>query len=169
MKYFAVVVYETFFCALFKLPRFRLLNRVKSFFLRLAGAEIGSRVVFYPDLWIMTGRGLRVGDEVDLALGVLITTDGGVHIGDRTLIGYRTQIISGNHRIPEGREPIFSAGHEKQSVHIGNDVWIGANCMILPGVTIGDGTVIGAGSVVTKDIPEFSIAVGSPAKVIRSR
>lgn len=154
---------------IFSMPRFRLLNHVKAMFLRAVGAKIGRRVVFYPGVWICTGRNLRLGDDVDLALGVLITTDGGVSIGDRTLIGYHTQIISGNHIIPAGRGRIFGSGHTKGPVSIDADVWIGAQCVILPGVTIGEGSVIAAGSVVTRDIPAFSIAAGVPAKVIRER
>lgn len=102
MKYFAVVVFESVMRLLFALPRFRLANALKSGFLRLCGASIGRRVVFYPGVWICTGRNLRVGDHVDFALDVLVTSDGGVRIGDRTLIGYRSQILSSNHAIPAG-------------------------------------------------------------------
>lgn len=169
MKYFLVVSFEMVMRFLFSLPRFRMLNALKSLFLKMMGAEVGERVVYYPGLWICTGRNLRLGDDVDLALGVLITTDGGVSIGDRTLIGYHTQIISGNHVIPASRGRIFGSGHTKGPVSIGADVWIGAQCVILPGVTIGEGSVVAAGSVVTRDIPAFSIAAGVPAKVIRER
>ena len=130
---------------------------------------MGRRVTFYPGVWIMTGRRLVIGDDVDLALDVLITSDGGVEIGDRVLIGYRTMILSRNHRIPAGRGPIFSSGHESKAVRIGDDAWIGGNCTILPGVEIGKGCVIGAGSVVTKSIPDYCVAVGNPARPIRVR
>lgn len=154
---------------LFSLPRFRMLNNLKSFFLRIVGARVGKRVVFYPGVWICTGRNLEIGDDVDLALDVLITTDGGVKIGDRTLVGYRAQIISGNHVVPGQKGRIFNAGHVKKPVVIGSDVWIGANSIILPGVTIGEGSIVAAGSVVTRDIPPFVYAAGVPAKIIRER
>jgi len=153
----------------FSLPRYRLLNIIKTTFLSLMGSKIGKRVVYYPGVWIFPGRNLVVGDDVDFALGVLVTTDGGVEIGDRTLIGYRTQILSGNHVIPPGRGRIFSAGHDSAKIIIQQDVWIGANCLILAGVTVGEGAVVAGGSVVTKDVAPFTIVGGCPAKVIRTR
>lgn len=169
MRSMLVICVEAFMRGLFSLPRFPLFNFFKAGYLRLLGAKIGKRCVFYPGVWVMTGRNLRMGDDVDLALEVLLTTDGGVTIGDRVLIGYRTQVLSGNHRVPGRSERIFDSGHVLKPVVIEKDAWIGGNCMILPGVTIGEGAVIGGGSVVTRSIPAFSIAVGNPAKVIRMR
>lgn len=169
-KYGFVVAVESISWLIFQLPRFRILNIIKALYLRIFfESKIGKRVVFYPGIWIFTGRKLILGDDVDLAKGVLITTDGGVSIGDRTLVGYGTHILSRNHNIPEGRTRIFDSGHTNKSVKIGSDVWIGANCTILPGVTIGDGSVIAAGSVVTKDVNEFSIVAGVPARTIKIR
>lgn len=154
---------------IFLLPRYRILNALKSGFLRACGARVGRRCIFYPGVWIMPGKNLNVGDEVDFALGVLVTTGGGVNIGDRTLIGYHTQIFSSNHVIPPGKERIFGAGHEHKPVKIGRDVWIGANCIILPGVTVGDGAVVAAGSVITKPVDPFTIVGGNPAKLLKTR
>ena len=64
---------------------------------------------------------------------------------------------------------IFTSGHQHKKVTIENDVWIGANCLILPGVTIGEGAVVAGGSVVTKDVPAYAIVGGTPAKIIRMR
>lgn len=164
-----VCSFETCLRFIFSLPRFRTLNYIKASFLKLQGAKIGKRVVFYPGVWIATGKNLEVGDDVDIALEVLITTNGGVKIGDRTLIGYRTQIISSNHVIPESRGRIFGAGHKGEPITIENDVWIGANCLILPGVTIGQGAVVGGGSVVTRNVKPFTIVAGCPAKLLRER
>nr|WP_277603488.1 acyltransferase [Acinetobacter dispersus] len=110
-----------------------------------------------------------MGDDVDLATGVLITTDGGVSIGDRTLVGYGTKILSSNHNIPKLPNRIFDSGHTKAPVIIGKDAWLGANCIILPGVTIGDGAIVAAGSVVTKDVPTNVLVGGIPAKIIKER
>lgn len=169
MKYFLVVSYEFLSRLIFSLPRYRLFNRLKSWFLSIMGAKIDKRVIFYPGVWIQPGKNLVIGSDVDLALDVLITTSGGVYIGDRTLVGYRTQIISGNHRIPANKGQIFGSGHEYKKVTIEQDCWIGANCTIMPGVTIGTGSVVAAGSIVTKDVAPFSIVAGVPAKLIKTR
>ena len=146
-----------------------MLNVIKASFLILVGAQVGRRVVFYPGVWIIPGSNLVLGDDVDLALDVIITTSGGVMIGDRTLIGYRTQILSSNHNIPPKLGKIFGSGHSARSIKIGNDVWIGGNCLILPGVSIGEGAVIAGGSVVTRDVAPWDIVAGVPAKKIKSR
>jgi acetyltransferase-like isoleucine patch superfamily enzyme len=112
---------------------------------------------------------MKIGNHVDFAWGVLITTGGGIEIGDRVLIGYGTKILSTNHVIPTNREKIFYSGHDKKKVTIEKDVWIGANCTIVAGVTIGEGSVIAAGSVVTKDVLPFTIVGGVPAKIIKNR
>jgi acetyltransferase-like isoleucine patch superfamily enzyme len=135
------------------------------------GARIGRRVTFYPGVWILLppGCSLEISDDVDLAKDVIVTASGGVKIGARSLVGYRTQILSVNHRLPAGQAKIFDAGSQPKPVVIEDDVWIGANCMILPGVTIGHGSVVAAGSVVTKSIQPFTIVGGVPARVIRRR
>lgn len=135
------------------------------------GARIGKRVEFYPGVFPIFGKGAKlvIEDDVDLALGVIIGARGGVEIGARTMIGFRSMIISANHEIPAAHGQIFLSNFNAAPIKIGADVWVGAHVVILPGVTIGEGAVVGAGSVVTKDIPAFAIAAGVPAKVIRMR
>lgn len=169
IKYPCVVTYETVGGLIFLLPRYRVLNFFKSNFLKIMGSRIGKRVVFYPGIKIMPMNNLVLDDDVDLAWGVIITTSGGVSIGKRVLIGYNTQIISGNHRIGFQDEKIFNSGHELKPIKIEQDSWIGANVTILPGVIIGEGAVVGAGSVVTKNIPPFHVVGGVPAKTIKIR
>lgn len=170
MKYAVVVWIETISWLVFLLPRFRCLNAIKSLYLKICfGARVGRRVVYYPGIWIFTGRNLSIGDDVDIAKGALITTDGGVVIGNRVLVGYGTHILSSNHRVPPLPEVIFSAGHTKKPVYIADDVWIGANCIILPGVSIEKGAVVAAGSVVTRDVSANTYVGGVPAKPIKHR
>ena len=169
MKNFAVCTYELLSAIVFALPRHKLFNFIKSNYLRIQGAFIGKYITYYPGIKINPCKNIKLGDYVDLAWGVLITTGGGVEIGDRTLVGYGTKILSANHIIPAIPGKIFGAGHVKKRVVIGNDVWIGANCVIVAGVTIGEGAVVAAGSVVTKDVAPFTIVGGVPAKLIKSR
>ncbi len=89
--------------------------------------------------------------------------------GDNCLVGPRCIFRTANHNFSSNEIPIRHQGHTTQNIQIGNDVWLGANVIVLPGVTIGNHVVIGAGSVVTKDLPDFSVAVGNPARVIKKR
>ena len=164
-----VITYELIMGVLFSFPRYRVFNQLKKVFLILNGAKVGKGVIFYPGVWIIPGRNLYIGNEVDLSKDVIITTSGGVTIGDRVLIGYRTQILSADHSIPKIGKPIPVSGDKLGKIIIGNDSWIAANCIITSGVTIGSGAVICAGAVVTKNIPDNAIAGGVPAKVIRMR
>jgi acetyltransferase-like isoleucine patch superfamily enzyme len=169
IKPILVVSFEMIMSILFALPRYRTMNYLKKQFLELMGAKIGKGVVIYPGVWIAPGRNLIIEDDVDLAKDVLITTSGGVFIGARALIGYRTQIISSDHEIPPIGEPFPISGDKLAKVTIHQDVWIGANCIITPGVTIEEGAVVAAGAVVTKDVKANSIVGGVPAKLIRMR
>lgn len=78
-------------------------------------------------------------------------------------------IIGANHRFSDVTKLIKEQGVETKGIIIESDVWIGANCCVLDGVTIGRGSVIGAGSIVTKSIPPMSVAVGNPCRVIKQR
>lgn len=95
---------------------------------------------------------------------------GEITIGSGCLISQFVTIVSSNHQI-EKDKPIISQKWttDNNFVHIGDDVWIGASSVILPGVTVGKGAVIAAGSIVTKDVPEYAIVAGNPAKIIKYR
>ena len=107
-------------------------------------------------------------------LNFTVQDDARVKIGDNCLFGPNVTIVTPNHPLlPDERRGVMCEDGEQRflcyakSVHIGSDCWFGANAVVCPGVTIGDGCVIGAGSVVTKDIPARSLAVGVPAHVVR--
>src|SRR5262245_61161777 len=91
-----------------------------------------------------------------------------IRIGDDTLIGAYCYIISGNHRFAAPDLPVRMQGYEGAPITIGRNVWLGAHVIVLPGVTIGDNAVVGAGSVVAGSIPEAEIWAGVPARRIRS-
>ena len=91
--------------------------------------------------------------------------DSHIYVGDNVMFGPNVVLATAGH-------PIEPALRSKQAqynlpIHIGNNVWIGASCVVLPGVTIGENSVIGAGSIVTKDIPPNVVAVGNPCRVLR--
>lgn len=95
---------------------------------------------------------------------------GVVHIGDNVMMGKDCIIITSNHNFDRLDIPMCDQGSDDDSpVYIGNDVWIGDRVIILPGIRIGNGCIIGAGSVVTHNVSDFDIVAGNPAKVIRSR
>lgn len=100
---------------------------------------------------------------------VYLDGNGGIEIGKNSLLGNKAELISGNHIFDDPKTPIKLQGTKLGRVTIGEDVWLSTHVIVLPGVTIGDGSVIGAGSVVTKDIPSYSVAAGVPAKIIRKR
>jgi acetyltransferase-like isoleucine patch superfamily enzyme len=107
---------------------------------------------------------VSVGDDVSIAAYVHIWGGGGVDIGDRVMIGTHTSISSLTHDPNAG---VMFDTLRSAPVRIQDDVWIGSNCVILPGITLGTSSVIGAGAVVTRDVPAFSIAAGVPARVLR--
>lgn len=103
-------------------------------------------------------------------LGINSKIYGECHIGTHVMMGEDVTIITRNHKFDRTDIPIMEQGFEQeQPVYIGNDVWIGDKVMILAGVHVGNGCIIGAGAVVTKDLPDYSISAGVPAKVVRMR
>ena len=111
------------------------------------------------------GHHVHLGSNIYMNSNTTMVDDGHIYIGDYVQIGPNITIATANHPIdPELRKRGLQYNKD---VHIGNNVWIGANTIIVPGVTIGDDTVIGAGSVVTKDIPSHVVAVGNPCRVLR--
>ncbi len=123
----------------------------------------GVRVKFNADI----SPHIEIGDLSELGRSCQIY--GGVKIGSEVLMGPDVKLITRNHRHDDLSRPVRVQDETFAPIRIGNDVWLGANVVVLPGVDIGDHSIIGAGSIVTKSIPPFSIAVGNPARVIRDR
>lgn len=112
---------------------------------------------------------ISIGKNTHVTNKCLLDGRGGLSIGDDVLIGYETIIMSTMHNYEDPNKLIRLQGSRYEPVVIGNDVWLGARVIVLPGVTIGDGAVVATGAVVTKDIPSFAIAGGVPAKILRKR
>ena len=111
------------------------------------------------------GHHLHLGARVYANFNLTIVDDGHIYVGDDVMFGPNVTIATANHPI----DPLLRRNQLQynKDVHIGNLVWIGAGVVICPGVSIGDNTVIGAGSVVTKDLPAGVVAYGNPCRVIR--
>ena len=111
------------------------------------------------------GRHVHLGNYVYANFGLTCVDDTHIYIGDHTMLGPNVTIATANHpMLPELREQAYQYN---LPVRIGKNCWFGAGVIVVPGVTIGDNTVIGAGSVVTKDIPANCLAVGNPCRVLR--
>lgn len=127
--------------------------------------SVGNNVWIEPDFRCEFGKNITIGKDVYINFGCVILDCGQVSIGNSTLIGPNVGIFSGNHTTDA--EERAAGGLIPKPVTIGNRVWICGNVSIVPGVSIGDDTIIGAGSVVTHDIPSCVIAAGNPCRVLR--
>lgn len=114
-------------------------------------------------------RGITIHDGAGINMRTFLDGNGGVEVGADALLSPGVQVISGNHIFDDPDVPIKYQGTAYGKVTIGEDCWLGTNVIVLPGVTIGRGALVGAGAVVTKDIPDYGIALGIPAEVVGRR
>jgi acetyltransferase-like isoleucine patch superfamily enzyme len=119
-------------------------------------------------LW-QVGRGLFIGDHSSVGDFCFIGCAGGVHIGENVLMGQYVSFHSQNHRFEDPGQAIRLQGVTEEGIVVQDDCWLGSGCKILDGVTLGAGTVVAAGAVVTKSFPEMSIVAGVPARRIGDR
>ena len=115
------------------------------------------------------GFGMRIGDRSAVGAGSFLGGQGGITIGNDVIIGPGVRIISENHRVLDVDRPIRSQGESRLGVSIADDCWIGAGAILLDGVSIGTGSVVAAGAVVTRSIAPYSVVAGIPARLIRTR
>ena len=123
--------------------------------------QIGENSIIYNQLTVVRPKNVTIGKNVTVMNGVLMMSAGGITIEDNVMIAANVQLISNNHD-PYDRYVITC-----KPILIKEGAWIGAGATILPGVTIGKYAIIGANSIVSKNIPDYGVAVGSPAKVIK--
>lgn len=115
------------------------------------------------------GEKLTIGNNVGIAANAFISMRGYITIGDDCIFGPNVKIHAENHIFEDLNIPIRLQGAARKGIEIGSDCWVGSGVTILDGVKIGQGCIIAAGAVVNKDIPDYSIAGGVPARVIKSR
>jgi galactoside O-acetyltransferase len=134
--------------------------------------EIGNSVIFGRNSFLQAGQSkIKIGNFVSTNVNVFIVSgpNGEISIGDNVLIGPNVVMRAADHNFKDIHIPIRQQGHISGRITIGNDVWIGGNVVITKDVTIGEHSIIGAGSVVINDVEPFSIMAGVPAKLIRKR
>ena len=129
-------------------------------------AEVGEGCYIEPPFHAnFGGAHVHFGKSVYANFNLTMVDDTHIYVGDYTMFGPNVTVTTAGHPIlPELREKVYQYN---MSVHIGRNCWIGACAVILPGITIGDNTVVGAGSIVTKDLPPNVVAVGNPCRVLR--
>lgn len=138
-------------------------QELRALFSRLTGRPVDESFGLFPPFYTDCGKNIHVGKNVFINMGCKFQDQGGIFIGDGVLIGHNVVLATLNHaKSPCDRSTMLPA-----PIHIGKNVWIGANATVLPGVTIGDGAIVAAGAVVNRDVPENTVVGGVPAKVIK--
>lgn len=129
----------------------------------LTGRQIDSEFMMFPPFYSDFGKNIHLGKKVFINSGCCFQDQGGIYIGNNVLIGHKVVLATINHGLcPSDRSTNYPA-----PVRIGNNVWIGANATILPGVSIGDDAVVAAGAVVSRDVGPGLVAGGVPAKILK--
>ncbi|MDS0284660.1 acyltransferase [Haloarcula onubensis] len=128
------------------------------------GCQLRRNVVISP-----SGGDVTVGEDSLLNISVTLLGQGSVTIGADVLVGPQTTIVAANHTFEDPEATISSQEITREGIEIEDDVWIGANCTVLDGVTIGEGAVVAAGSVVTDSVPPYTVVGGTPASELKRR
>lgn len=149
---------------------FNIIYHFNRFILKQIGVKLGNNLKIFSITEIENPKSISIGDNVWISKNVSLYACNGIFIGNDVIIAKDVSLISGDH------EHFSNIKINKQKMQInrlpiiiGDDVWIGEKAVILKSVNIGNGCVIGAGSIVTKNIPQFCIVAGNPAKIIKKR
>ena len=138
-------------------------EEIRTLFSELIGKPVDQSFGLFPPFYTDCGKNITVGKNVFINSGCHFQDQGGITIGDGVLIGHNVLLATLNHDFsPKNRSTLHPA-----PIVIGENVWIGSNATVVPCVTIGNGSIIAAGAVVTKNVPENVVAGGVPAKIIK--
>jgi len=159
----ARTVWAFFYWVLFY-PSPRLFHSWRILILRCFGAKIGKGVHVYPTAKIWAPWNLSIASEACVAGGAILYSQGPIRIGYRSIISQGVHLCTGTHDYETTGHPLVT-----YPISIGSYVWLCAECFVHPGVCIGDGVVVGARSVVTCDLPEWSVCAGMPCKFVKLR
>lgn len=140
------------------------------------------RAYLVEKIFLSCGRDVRISSNVNFCSGVKVSIGnnsnisrysllvGDISIGDNVMMGPRISMFTSNHEFGDTSLPMIEQGQGvEKPITVGDDVWIGTQVIVLPGVKIGSHSIIGAGSVVTKDVPEWCVVAGNPARIIKKR
>ena len=169
-KLFSLVLYYGFAIYLPKSNRpyaFKLTKPIRYYICKNIFDKCGRNVTVERGAYFGDGRGITIGNNSGIGVNCKIQQN--VKIGNDVMMGEDVIIMTTTHKFDDCSIPMRIQGLENLPVIIEDDIWIGSRVIILPGTKIGKGSIIGAGAVVTKDVPKYSIVGGVPAKVIRSR
>ena len=138
-------------------------EEIRDIFSQLTGKPVDETFAVFPPFYTDCGKNITIGKHVFFNSGCRFQDQGGITIGDGALIGHNVVLATLNHGLAPGeRHDLCPA-----PIHIGKNVWIGANAVVLPGVTVGDNAVVAAGAVVSRDVPENAVVGGVPARLLR--
>ncbi len=138
-------------------------EEIRALFSELIGKPVDQSFGLFPPFYTDCGKNITIGKNVFINSGCRFQDQGGITIGDGALIGHNVVLATLNHDFsPKKRSTLHPA-----PIVIGKNVWIGANATVVPGVTIGNGAIIAAGTVVTKNVPENVVVGGVPAKIMK--
>ncbi|WP_298500383.1 sugar O-acetyltransferase [uncultured Methanobrevibacter sp.] len=138
-------------------------DEIRQLFDKLIGDKVSDDFRLFPPFFTDFGKNIHLGKNVFINAGCKFQDQGGIYIGDNVLIGHNVVLATLNHEEnPSKRGNLIPA-----PIKIGNDVWIGSNATVLAGVSIGDGAIVAAGAVVTRDVAKNTVVGGIPAKYIR--
>ena len=138
-------------------------DEIQELFAELTNSELNETLSVIPPFNTDFGKNIHIGQRVFINSGCKMQDQGGIYIGDDVLIGHNACLLTLNHEMdPENR-----ADMHPKPIHIEDKVWLGSNVTVLPGVTIGEGAIVAAGAVVTKDVESNTIVGGVPAKIIK--
>lgn len=138
-------------------------------FLKLVARKVGRQVFIAQRVSIRHAYNLELGHHVGINQDCIIHCRGGVTIGNHVYFGQKVVVNTGDHHYEAADRTIWDQGAFYRPVRIGNDVFLGLGCIIMPGVTVADGTVVAAGAVVTRDTEPYSVVAGVPARTLHYR
>lgn len=171
-KIIRTICYFFFYCFARHLPCTGLpyslgAGHIRRFFAKGMLEKCGKHVNIEHGAFFASGKDITIGNHSGLGIGCRVA--GPLEIGDDVMMAPGVTIVTQNHETSDLTRPMRLQTAPKYKVTIGNDVWIGANVIILPGITVGNGAIIAGGAVVTKDVPDYAVVGGNPARILKNR